>query len=344
MDRIKQLQELLSKPILISSKENLLYLTGYSIKDGFLLVFPQARRKPAVFLGFGLEQFKGLRSDSFKNIGKYLKKNEILNVEYGLTIGEQALFKRLLKGVKIQPVSSPVQQIRLIKSPDELDRLREVHVITAAVFANIKKKLKSEQWTEIGLARYMRIWGLELGADDVSFEPIVAAGSNAAIPHHHPTERVIKSGEPIVLDFGFKLDGYCSDFTRTVFLGRAPKQWQTIYNQVQRSYQAAVAAVRPDMTGEELDGTARKVLRQGKLEKYFIHALGHGTGLEVHELPRISQRANEVLQNGMVFSIEPGVYLPKQGGVRIEDLVYLDNNQANYFVEVSTKLTDNIIK
>jgi Xaa-Pro aminopeptidase len=194
------------------------------------------------------------------------------------------------------------------------------------------------------LARYIRVWALEYGADDISFEPIVAAGANAAIPHHAPTDRVLKAGESIVIDFGFKIQGYCSDFTRTVFLKRAPKKLADIYNETEKAYRAAFNGIRAGMTGEAADALARDSLKRAKLGKYFIHSLGHSTGLEVHEQPNLAPQEQEVLENGMVFSIEPGVYVPKVGGVRIEDLVYLEKRRPHYFVDVSRKLTDNIIR
>jgi Xaa-Pro aminopeptidase len=306
-------------------------------------------KKQAVFFGNGLEKLEksaGLKSDQLSNITKYLKKNSTLIVEDDLKLAELAYFKRKLKSVKLRDNSQEklIEQLRLIKSREELENMRRAYEITAWVFAIIKKELKKKQWTEIGLARYIRIWGLELGADDVSFDPIVAAGANAAIPHHQPGDAVLKPGQSIVLDFGFKVNGYCSDFSRTVFLKRAPERLAKIYNAVQQAQDEAVRSIGAGQTGKEADAIARSYLKKQKLEKYFIHSLGHGTGLEVHEAPGVGPFSKNVLENGMVFSIEPGVYLPKLGGVRIEDLVYLQSGKPKYFFKVSNLLKDNIIK
>lgn len=327
------------QPFLVSKKENLLFLTGRSFIDGYLLLLPG---KQSVYLGNGLEKFSGTKSDYIYNIHKYLK-GARLSVENHLTLKELSYLKKKLNHSSIKSVSGTVESFRLVKSHKEIEQMRRAYEITALVFANVKRMLKSKQWTEQGLAQYIRIWGLEYGANDVSFEPIVATGSNAAIPHHRPTDRIIKAGESVVIDFGFKVNGYCSDFTRTVFLKKAPKKLAVIYEAADQAYHKALEGITAGMSGGEADGLARSYLKKHKLAKYFIHSLGHGSGLEVHEAPYLGPDSKDELANGMVFSIEPGVYLPKVGGVRIEDLVYMHKDRPQYFVEVSTKLKDNII-
>jgi Xaa-Pro aminopeptidase len=147
----------------------------------------------------------------------------------------------------------------------------------------------------------------------------------------------------VVLDFGFKVAGYCSDFTRTVFLKKAPPKLARIYIETEKAYRQAFNHIRAGMTGAMGDALGRDVLREANLEEYFIHSLGHSTGLEVHERPNLTPGEEAVLENSMVFSIEPGVYVPKLGGVRIEDLVYLKNGRPHYFVSVPTALKDMII-
>jgi Xaa-Pro aminopeptidase len=339
--RLKQLRLRLQQPLLVSKKEHLLYLTGHSFIDGYLLVWP---KKTPVYFGNGLEAVKGLNSDYISNLDKHIKTGQ-LEVENHLTLKELSYLKKKLKNVRISPAKvKPIEELRLLKTAGELANLTEAYRITALVFANIKRMLKKEQWTEQGLAQYIRIWGLEYGASDISFEPIVAAGANAAVPHHRPTARIIKPGETVVVDFGFKVNGYCSDFTRTVFLHRAPKVWAKIYQQTEQAYRLAFTGIQEGINGQEADSLARDYLKKVKLDKYFIHSLGHGTGLEVHEQPSLSPKTRDTLQDGMVFSIEPGVYKPEEGGVRIEDLVYLHHGRPQYFVPVATDLNSNIIK
>ena len=304
-----------------------------------------------------------------KNIALYLTKAARLDIEEGFTFVEARKIKEWAKGVKLKPVPSPVDKLRLIKDSTEIKLIKNSMRIVERVFAQVKKQLKKGIFTEISLAELIRRTGMKHGAEDVSFNPIVAGGINAVIPHHSPSNKRLRPGETIILDFGFKYQSYCSDFTRTVFLKSVPKRIAQIYNQVEKAYNESIAllsssrvipeatsvvkAIRnldsrfhgndTGITGKDVYQTVTKVLAQKHLDKYFIHNLGHGTGLEIHELPNLSETSKDILQDNMVFSIEPGVYLPKLGGVRIEDLVYLSHGKPKKFIHVSTKLEDNII-
>jgi Xaa-Pro aminopeptidase len=324
---------------LVVKKENLFYFSGQRFIDGYLLV----GKSQAVYFGNGLEKIDGAKAALIGDMHKFVKPGQTLEVEDCVSVEEWNYLKKKLKGVKLVASSGVVERLRAVKSKPELADLEQAYRITAKVFDTVKSQLRKKQWTEEGLASYIRIWGLELGAEDVSFEPIVAAGPNAAIPHHRPGMKVLKQSESIVLDFGFKVNGYCSDFTRTVFLGKAPTKLKLAYEATERAYNEAVASARAGMSGGELDQVARGVLREEKMHQHFIHSLGHGTGLEVHELPHVSPGSPMKLEDGMVFSVEPGVYLPGIGGVRIEDLVYLEKGAVKYFVKVPTSLKENII-
>lgn len=339
-DRIKHLQTGLTHPILIKKQENLLYLTGHLFLYGYLLI----KKDKVVFFGDGLEKLPGVINETPAYFAKYIRPNATLEVEDIFTWRELNYLKKKVKGIKVRPALPRVEQMRLIKSGYEIEQIRKAVAITDRVFQTIKKGLKRHRYTETELARQIRILGLEYGADDVSFAPIAASGANAAVPHHKPTTKILKTGESIVLDFGFKVNGYCSDFTRTVFLKRVPKKMETVYLAVQQARFNALRNARAGITGGELDQFARGVLEKAKLGKYFIHSLGHGTGLEIHEAPSVSARSKDILENGNVFSIEPGVYLSGVGGVRLEDLVYLDKGRIKFFVKTPTALEENIIK
>jgi len=154
----------------------------------------------------------------------------------------------------------------------------------------------------------------------VSFEPIVASGSNAARPHHAATGRAVQKGEPIVIDMGVSSNGYRGDLTRTIWLGEPPARLREVYNAVHRAQATALSLVRPDVAVKQVDQAAREVIVAAGFEDYIVHAVGHGLGLRVHEAPSVSIASEDVLREGHVVTIEPGVYIPDWGGVRIEDV------------------------
>ncbi len=393
--RLKALQKTLNNPILIKKKENLLYLTGRSFMHGYLLIKPltpalsrKGRGGEVVFLGDGLEKIEGVKTDFLKNVGKYISKKEVLEIFGEFTYAEAKYIRAKNKDLrlKITVKHDPVDYQRVIKEPEEIENVKKSMQIVERVFKLVRGKLKDTDGkrinTEIGLAKFIETSGLKMGANDLAFPAIVASGPNAAIPHHVPSSKKIKSNESIILDFGFKYKNYCSDFTRTVFLKSAPKRLAEAYNQTEKAYNGSIKfcntpsltlptsdALRGreskpflpldgggiktpsynkrglggDITGNDVYQKSVSILKEKHLEKYFIHSLGHGTGLEIHELPNLSPNSKDVLKDNMIFSIEPGVYIPKVGGIRIEDLVYLQGGKVKKFINISTKLEDNVI-
>lgn len=334
---------------------------------GYLLVKTRAstlsskaggRKSGVIFFGDGLEKAAGTKTDLLKNIARYFTHDFRLDVEDDFTLAEfgnlKSRFKNYDLRFNIRPFESPVDRLREIKDAAEISCIKKSVEITAAVFGRVKKVLAKRKWSERELAGYIVSAGKRLGAESASFEPIVAAGTNAAVPHHIPGKKELLSGEPIIIDFGFKYKGYCSDFTRTVFLKKASEKWTKIYNQVEKAYLESISFM--DRSFQETPKTlikgllagdvyqkAVEVLAEKRLDKYFIHNLGHGAGLEIHEPPNLSPGSADVLVSGMVFSIEPGVYFPKAGGIRIEDLVCLNNGGVEILTRVSTELKENII-
>lgn len=367
ISRLLKFQRNINKPILIKKKENLLYLTGRSFMNGYLLVLPPSPKRlvlrpSVVFFGDGLEKLPGIHSDILKNVGMYLGRNRVLQLEDQFTFAEYNYIKRKVKSakrkIKLGHARSPVDFQRQIKEPQEIALIQKSMSIVGKMFAQVKKQLKNRTWTEIRLVEFIKHTGFKLGASDVSFPPIVASGANAAIPHHVPSSKRLKPGESIIIDFGFKYKNYCSDFTRTVFLKRVPSRLERAYNQVEKAYNESIKFISDHITpstpsylkrgrggvrASDVYQKALDVLKEKHLDKYFIHNLGHGAGLEIHELPNLSPNSKDVLRNGMVFSIEPGVYIPKLGGVRIEDLVYLTKGGANKFISQPTQLRENIL-
>lgn len=218
------------------------------------------------------------------------------------------------------PLAPTVERLRAVKEPHELAAMRRAIALADRAFTYILDELQpgvSERDVALKLEVFMR----REGAEAVSFPPIVASGPNAALPHARPTRRALQPGDVVILDFGCVVDGYCSDLTRTVFLGPAGDRGREIYDLVLRAQEAGLDALRPGAVGRDVDGAAREVIKGAGYGSRFGHGLGHGVGLEVHEdIPRLSQRSETVLAAGMVTSVEPGIYIPGWGGVRIEDL------------------------
>ncbi len=219
--------------------------------------------------------------------------------------------------------------MRLIKSPEEIELLRRSGAVADAVFDEIVARPFAGR-TELDVAQELEAL-LKDGGLQVEGLPIVASGPNSASPHHHTSERVIQSGDVVVLDYGGTYQGYYSDITRTVFVGQAPdrqsEQWR-VYHLVAEAQEAAVRAARPGMQCQALDSVARDILEGAGYGQYFTHRLGHGIGLDGHEPPYLVQGNAQQLRSGMAFSIEPGLYLPDRFGVRIEDIVALHEDGA----------------
>ncbi len=222
-------------------------------------------------------------------------------------------------GNRIVPTTNRVEQLRLKKDKVEIARIKEAVQLASSIFGDLVRKVRSSV-SENEIAAELEYLARRAGAEKMSFDSIVASGPNSALPHARPTRRKIGRGF-IVLDYGVILAGYCSDMTRTVWVGRAAGEARQIYSAVLEAQLAAIAAVAPGVECQAVDAAARDVLRKHKLDKYFTHSLGHGVGLEIHEAPRLAKGQTQKLQPGMVVTIEPGVYIPGKGGVRIEDMV-----------------------
>ncbi|MGC8880037.1 MAG: M24 family metallopeptidase [Anaerolineae bacterium] len=227
-----------------------------------------------------------------------------------------------------------VEQLRQVKDEDELAAMRRAIAIAEQAWSQLLEVLRP------GMCEREVAWQLEssmrtLGAEAVAFPLIVASGPNGALPHAAPSERPIQAGEPVVIDFGCVVDGYCSDLTRTVCLGQpSDARYEALWQLVHRAQQAALRGVKAGISGAQADQLVRDVITAAGYGEYFGHGLGHGIGLAAHEAPRLNPTSSDVLPAGAVVSVEPGIYLPDWGGVRIEDLVLLHPDGA----EVLTQL------
>jgi Xaa-Pro aminopeptidase len=237
------------------------------------------------------------------------------------TIAEK---KRLTKlrpsGVTLKDAPSIVERARMVKDSDEVELIRNAVALGAKLFDRALEVLRPGV-KETDVAAEMELTARRGGAEEMSFGTIIASGARSALPHGRASEQAIAPCGFVVCDFGVILSGYCSDQTRTVWVGPVPEEARGAYEAVKEAQQAAIDAVRPGIAVGEVDAAARKVLRKAGLERYFTHSTGHGVGLEIHEIPRVADGQREVLQPGMVITIEPGVYFPGKWGIRIEDMV-----------------------
>jgi Xaa-Pro aminopeptidase len=238
---------------------------------------------------------------------------------------------------RLCPAPALVERARTIKDSEEIQRIRAAAILGGSLFVRILKLLK-RRTPEAAVAAEVEYVARTAGAEGMSFPTIIVSGERSALPHGRPGNEPIQSNGFVVCDFGVILSGYCSDRTRTVYVGRPTREALRVYQAVREAQQAVVASVRPGRTVGEVDRIARKVLQGHGLGKYFTHSTGHGVGLEIHEAPRIAAGQSEVLQSGMVITVEPGVYLPGKWGVRIEDMVLVTEQGCEVLAPSSTEL------
>jgi len=240
--------------------------------------------------------------------------------EHITVLDKKRLTELLPSGVRVRDAHSIVERFRMVKDEEEVGVIRNAVQLGAEIFERGLEVLRPGV-KEVEVAAEMELVARRAGADGMSFDTIIASGARSALPHGRASSQPIPSGAFVVCDFGVILSGYCSDQTRTVWVGPARKDARGSYEAVREAQEAAIRAVRPGITVGEVDSAARKALRKSGLARYFTHSTGHGVGLEIHESPRVAKGQREILQPGMVITIEPGIYLPGKWGVRIEDMV-----------------------
>jgi Xaa-Pro aminopeptidase len=342
--RVQKLRERLAKDeldaIFISNGENRRYVSGFLSTAGYLLV----TRTEAVictdfrYIELAAQQAPGWRVDRIGAKSDWLanlvKEFEIKTLGFeadDMTVATLDRFKKALKendaDPELKPTSGIGVDLRVYKDSDELELLQRAIDIGDKAFEETSAQL------EVGMTETEAAWIFEKsvreqGAESISFETIVAIGPNAARPHHATSDSELVEGQTIVFDCGARYQGYCSDLTRTVVLGEADDEIKRVYDIVLTAQLAAIDMVKAGMTGEECDAIARKIITEAGHENDFGHSLGHGLGLEVHENPGVGPNSKGKLENHMPFTIEPGIYIPGWGGVRIEDVVVLENDKA----------------
>lgn len=337
----QRLAELKLDVILVSQAANRRYLSGFTGSAGYLLI---SKRKSILATDFRyIEQSKAEAPDFpvVQITGELKRWFPKLISDWGVKrIGFESndltlsSYRQLVQGArKLPPKARPlliptqglIESLRAIKDIGEMKSLNSAAALADAAIEHANNVLEPGV-TERELAWILERFLREKGSENLPFEIIVASGPNSALPHARPTDRQILSGEPIVIDLGARIDGYCSDITRTICLGEPSERLKNIYRTVNEAQITAIKKLRTGMTGEEADSPARGVITESGYANAFGHSLGHGVGLAEHEQPRIGPNSADILIEGMVFTIEPGIYLEGWGGVRIEDMVSLEKS------------------
>ncbi len=333
-ERIQAIQSALKpgEAALITSESNRRYLTGFPSSAGMVLITPEHAR----FL---------IDSRYFERAGQIVTDCEvILMKQASAQLADlfskdrvQTLFvetERLDHAavLRYRKTFDPVQvsdeplldglltDLRAVKTEREVACIRQAQKLTDETFAHILEVIRPGK-TDMEIALEMEFFARKRGSDGVAFDFIVISGKNSSIPHGVPSRKVMEPGDFVTLDFGAKVDGYCSDMTRTVAIGNVSAEQNAVYETVLQAQLTALETIIAGKTGKEVDGAARKVIADAGYGEYFGHALGHSVGLEIHENPNCSPKDETVLKTGTIMTVEPGIYLPGKFGVRIEDMV-----------------------
>jgi len=344
-NRLQKLRQKLAEKeidaILISQPENRYYLSGFTGSSGFLLITPQ---KAILATDFRyIEQAKTQAPDyeifritndisgwfpeliaglSLRRLGF-----ETRHITFAMYRQLNDILEGLQPPLRLVPLDGLIESLRAIKEPEEIELITKAAEISDNAFQYIEDIIHTGM-TEKEIAWEIEKFLHENGSQTVPFDIIVASGPNSALPHAKPSQRTIQSGEPLVIDIGARFDGYTSDLSRTICLGTPDDTFKKIYDIVLGAQLAVMAIIKEGMTGEEVDSSGRTVIKEAGYGEAFGHGLGHGVGLAPHESPSLGPSSAEQLSSGMVFTVEPGVYLTGWGGIRIEDLAAMESGKV----------------
>ena len=336
-NRVKKIIDLIEErgvdALLIKGKNNKRYigaLTGsgvyvlitkeqkYQILDGRYT--DEADKKTSGFIKRVVSQ-----GSYIENIIELLEEMNIKNIaieSQTMSIQEYILLDKA--GFNINLITNELGEVRAVKSKEEIELIKKACEITDEVFSEVISEIK-EGMTELEVSALLQYHALKKGASGMSFEPIVVSGERGAMPHGRPTTKKLKKNEAITIDFGVVYQGYQSDMTRTISIGKPPKIIQEIYDVVLKAQLSAIESIKEGMKASDVDKIARQIIENHGFGDYFNHGLGHGIGLGDGEVPTLNPRSDDILTEGMVMSCEPGIYIPDVGGVRIEDdIVIID--------------------
>jgi Xaa-Pro aminopeptidase len=331
--------------LLVTDLTNVRYLTGFTGTAGALLVGEEPESDRFVTDGRYADQAAAQVPDVRPVITRdldWLVRSVPAGARLGLeagsvTWGEARTITDMLDGRRVVPVAGAVERLRAVKDEDEIAAIRRACEIASVALADVLHLIRpgrSEREVAVALERAM----IDAGAEERAFTSIVASGENSAVPHHRPTARVLQAGDLVKVDFGARVDGYCSDMTRMIALGEPAPELREVFAVVSEAQRAGVRAAVEGATGGDVDETCRDLIADAGYGERFVHGTGHGVGLDIHEAPRLAAGAGDTLRSRMVVTVEPGVYLPGRGGVRIEDTLAVRGTDPEVLTPTPTDL------
>jgi Xaa-Pro aminopeptidase len=325
----------------VTAPVNVQYLTGFESTNAALLVEPEGAR---LFTDFRYaERAREVEGIEFEETKRYIYTDLAERLPRRVAFEADALTYANYEflrdgGIELVPKRGLVESLRVVKDPEELEAIRQATEVTNKAY----EALVEEPF--VGRMEKELVWRMtqlfhEFGADDVAFPVDIAAGPTAASPHAEPGERVVQEGDLVLVDAGAKLDGYCSDCTRTFAVGEVSESLRDAYEVVREAQEAGVEAVQAGASGRDVDAAARAVITDAGYGENFGHGLGHGVGLLVHEAPVLRPESEDVLADGHVVTVEPGIYLSGVAGIRIEDLVVVTEDGCEVLTSFPKELT-----
>lgn len=333
-DTTKLFTNLTADAILVVSEKNRFYFTEFASTFGYLVIMPSKSvffTDPRYFEMAGEIESDNLQvvcvqgAKVYDEIVALFKQEKVKTVGFEdteITVAEYNVMAEKLASFELVAAGKAISVMRSVKTDDEIACISRAQAITDRAFSQILQFIKPGM-TEVEVAIELEYYMRKLGATSLAFDTIVASGVNTSKPHAHPTSKKIELGDAVTIDFGAAYNGYCSDMTRTFFVGNPKKELVDIYNVVALAQRNAIQNAYCGMSGRELDSYAREIIVANGYGKYFTHSTGHSLGIDIHEFPSASPASQDVLGHNQFITVEPGVYIPGLGGVRIEDLLLI---------------------
>jgi Xaa-Pro aminopeptidase len=346
LNRIEKLKNIILKSnvdcLIVSDINNIRYLSGFTGSEGWMVISSDKsylavdfRYKEQVKVEASNCEIVDLKGDMDNWLIPVINDIKPVNIGFESDNLSFSIYNRLKKSlikndknVNILPTSRLIEDIRMVKEPEEIDDIIKAVALTDGVL-KYAESIMTAGLTEKQLSWELEKFLRENGSESIPFEIIVASGLSSALPHARPSDNKIALNSPLLIDIGARINGYCSDMSRTFCPGKADETFKKVYDIVLAAQMTALNIIESGMNGQEADSIARAVIIECGYAEYFGHGLGHGLGLLVHEVPRLGQNSRDMLKDNMVFTVEPGIYIPGWGGIRIEDTVIMENGKIN---------------